>query len=655
MNGYTVGGTIRATYALASELAKRHDVEIVSVYRRRTKPLLALDPAVRLRALTDLRTATRKEVEAASTPRERLRKAWETRALARPSVLIDPADARHDNFSGLTDANLLRFLLQTRDGVLIGTRPGLNLAIARYASRSVLRIGQDHLNLRSYSDALRAAIAAHYPDLHLLSTLTADDARDYRALLGRRTRVVTVPNGVPPLHGHRSTLDAKVVVAAGRLVAQKGFDRLLPVWKLVSDRHPDWQLRIYGRGGDQEKLQAQIDELGIGDRAKLMGYSSKLAENLAAASLYVMTSRTEGFPMVLLEAMGVGLPVVSYDCPTGPRDLISSGVDGYVVANGDKFALESALLELIEDADKRRAFGAAALEKAAQYDAPAIAARWEELIEEVGATRGDARADLKHALNHAARRLGGYEIRRVASLPQRPLPSPNGSLARLPAHYDTEARRTILGVQPRTSSSTEALDGLIVATRHIVDSGLPGAFVECGVWRGGAMQAVARTLVGRGALDRDLHLFDTFAGMPEPGERDRRQDGTPAAELLEAQPRTSRVWGVAELDDVRAGMDETTYPRERVHLHRGPVEETLPGEAPERIALLRLDLSWYDGTRHALEALHDRLVEGGVLVLGGYDVWEGARDAVDEFFAARGRRPLLVPVGSGRMAIKSAD
>jgi O-methyltransferase len=172
------------------------------------------------------------------------------------------------------------------------------------------------------------------------------------------------------------------------------------------------------------------------------------------------------------------------------------------------------------------------------------------------------------------------------------------------------------------------------------------------VWRGGSMQAVARTLLARGGADRDLHLFDTFEGMPAPTGRDVRRGGRTADDLLASRPPTAWVWAVASLEDVRTGMAETGYPAERVHFHAGLVEDTVPGQAPERIAILRLDTDWYDSTRHELDHLYDRVAPGGVIIFDDYDYWEGARKAVDEFVTAGGHRLLLVPIGSGRMAVK---
>jgi glycosyltransferase involved in cell wall biosynthesis len=391
MNAYTVGGTIRTTFTIAGELAKRHDVEIVSVYRMRSSdPALPVPGGVRLRMLTDLRAPTLERLAAGRSPGARIR----TWAVNRPSRLISPQDYRYDNFSVLTDVNLLRFLSSVRDGVLIGTRPGLNLAIAHLIPDQVVRIGQDHVNLASYRRGLRAQIKTAYCRLDLLSTLTEGDAAAYRKLLKGRTRIEVFPNAVPDVGGHRAKLDDKVVVAAGRLARQKGFDLLLPVWAEVVKEHPDWQLRIFGSGGERDNLQRQIEELGIQDSAHLMGFTRKLHEEMSRASLYVLSSRKEGFPMVLLEAMGVGLPVVSVDCVSGPRDIIREGVDGHVVPEEDTAALAGAMSGLMADADRRKAYGAAALETAARYDAAQIAGRWEDRLEELSAAKEGRRGTM---------------------------------------------------------------------------------------------------------------------------------------------------------------------------------------------------------------------------------------------------------------------
>jgi O-methyltransferase len=260
---------------------------------------------------------------------------------------------------------------------------------------------------------------------------------------------------------------------------------------------------------------------------------------------------------------------------------------------------------------------------------------------------------LKGLANAGIYRATGYKLVNPDRLPKPQASKPRGRLAsEVPDHYDDDVKRIVRAVRPRTMTAHEKIHALVIATRYVVDHEIPGAMVECGVWRGGSMQAVAHALLGRGVTDRDLHLFDTFEGMPEPTDADRGMDGTPAAELLARAPRTARVWAEASLEDVRAGMTETGYPAERIHYHAGKVEDTIPGGAPEQIALLRLDTDWYESTRHELEHLYDRVPPGGVIIADDYATWQGARKAVDEFLERTGARLLLVPIAAGRIAVK---
>jgi O-methyltransferase len=211
-------------------------------------------------------------------------------------------------------------------------------------------------------------------------------------------------------------------------------------------------------------------------------------------------------------------------------------------------------------------------------------------------------------------------------------------------------------VQGLTATGPARVIGLVDAVRYVVQNGLPGAFVECGVWRGGSMMAVAWTLAELGDTARDLYLFDTFEGMSAPTEHDRLMNGASAGEILSSLPREeSNFWCIAGLEEVRANLRRTGYPEARLHFVKGKVEETLPGSAPERIALLRLDTDWYESTRHELEHLYDRLVPNGVLIIDDYGTWQGARKAVDEFFEKCDKKPLLTRMdATGRLAIKPA-
>lgn len=226
---------------------------------------------------------------------------------------------------------------------------------------------------------------------------------------------------------------------------------------------------------------------------------------------------------------------------------------------------------------------------------------------------------------------------------------------RIPPDFDPATAAVVRDVAPFTMTGPERIAALRQAVIHVCRHGIEGAIVECGVWRGGSMMAVAQTLLEIGAR-RDLVLFDTFAGMTHPGSVDRDLGGTPAAVMLGREDMASgATWAVSPLADVRANLLSTGYPADRMRFVTGDVADTLPREAPERIAVLRLDTDWYASTRHELEHLYPRLAAGGVLIVDDYGHWEGARLAVDEFLERTSAPILLNRIDyTGRIGVKPA-
>ena len=223
--------------------------------------------------------------------------------------------------------------------------------------------------------------------------------------------------------------------------------------------------------------------------------------------------------------------------------------------------------------------------------------------------------------------------------------------------YEPELEQTIKRVRRYTMTTPRRIAALCDGVEHAVRSGVPGAVVECGVWKGGSMMAAALTLLRLGATDRDLYLFDTFQGMPPPTEEDvfSAYDGYNPMRHWRRRRRAEGVnrWHYVPADEVRAAVLSTGYPADHVHLVEGRVEETLPAAAPAEIAVLRLDTDWYASTKHELEHLYPRLSPGGVLILDDYGHYEGARRAVDEYFEAAGGQPLLTRVDyTGRVGVK---
>lgn len=212
-----------------------------------------------------------------------------------------------------------------------------------------------------------------------------------------------------------------------------------------------------------------------------------------------------------------------------------------------------------------------------------------------------------------------------------------------PADFDETSIAVIRSVQPYTMTSVERIFALIQAVEYVVRAGIPGDMVECGVWQGGSMMAVAQTLQRLGDTDRDLYLFDTYEGMPQPTEADVDYSGNSAAVEFETMKKTadSSDWCYASIEQVQQNLASTGYPMARINLIKGKVEDTIPVQAPEKIAILRLDTDWYESTQHELIHLFPRLVEGGVLIIDDYGHWQGSRRATDEYLAEH-KIPLLL-------------
>ncbi|MFF1509350.1 glycosyltransferase family 4 protein [Streptomyces sp. NPDC058326] len=375
-NGYHYGGTIRTTFTLAEELAERHEVEIVSVFRHRDRPRLGLPSGVTLRHLVDLRE---------DSPGYD----GDHPDFHRPAEVFPRGDGRWKQYSALTDARIGEHLRGVEADVLVGTRPGLNVHLARQARRGPVLVGQEHLILEGHSFRLRRDIGHEYPLLDAVTTVTEADARTYRRLGLPGVRIEAVPNSVPAPSVPAADPAAKTVVAAGRLTRVKRYDLLIDAFAEVAADHPDWKLRIYGAGDAVQDVKGalarQIKDRGLDGQAFLMGSVTPMEPAWAKGSIAAVTSQRESFGMSIVEAMRCGLPVVSTDCPHGPREIIEDGVDGLLVPVDDVASFARALRRLVEDDELRAKTARAALAASERFDPARIAARhealWTELVE----------------------------------------------------------------------------------------------------------------------------------------------------------------------------------------------------------------------------------------------------------------------------------
>ena len=226
----------------------------------------------------------------------------------------------------------------------------------------------------------------------------------------------------------------------------------------------------------------------------------------------------------------------------------------------------------------------------------------------------------------------------------------------LHSDFDEFHKKIIKLVKNYTMTSPERLYTLIEAVKYLNLNNIKGDIVECGVWRGGSMMTIAETLVSLEDTNRQLYLFDTFEGMPEPNEVldiDSKNNSAKKYMIDNAKSEDDFIWAFAPLDLVKYNINSTKYPSHKVTYIKGMVEETLPNNSIEKIALLRLDTDWYSSTKHELNTLYKLIVKGGILIIDDYGHWNGAKLAVDEYIKENNITIFLNRIDySGRIAIK---
>ncbi len=213
-------------------------------------------------------------------------------------------------------------------------------------------------------------------------TLTQRDAQNYANIFGA-SNAVCIPNPITVENIEISPRTTKRVLAIGRLAGQKGFDMLLDAWSKVEERKKGWNLRIVGSGSHLKRLQQQIQRNGIGDSAEIVPATKDVVSEYKNASMLVMSSRYEGFGLVLLEAMTAGLPIVSFDCEAGPGEIVVHNETGLLLPPEDVNRLAEALNTLMKDKDLQDKFAEKAIERAQIFSVASIITQWENLFHEI--------------------------------------------------------------------------------------------------------------------------------------------------------------------------------------------------------------------------------------------------------------------------------
>jgi len=378
-----MNGVNRTVSTLASGLADDHEVRVVSVARQADRPFFGLDPRVRVDHLLDLRDPDRPR-RAAGTAGPAMDAPTLRRLHAADSALVPrPWDRR---LTALTDVVLEQVLGDLDADVVVTSSAGLLACATTLLPRRVVVVHVEH---RAVDRAPAAeALLAHAPRADAVVLLTQSARRWLEEQLGATAPPTAVlPPPLPAGAVPRSRLDHPLVVAAGRLVLEKQFATLVEAFGRVAERLPGWRLRICGQGPTRPDLLGQVRRLDLWDRVELPGAVPDMRGQWAQASVAAVSSRTEGLSLSAQEAMAAGVPVVAFDCADGPRELVTHGVDGLLVAPQSVAGLAAGLLRVADDPDLRAHLGAAAARTALGWDARVLVERWTRVLHDARAAR----------------------------------------------------------------------------------------------------------------------------------------------------------------------------------------------------------------------------------------------------------------------------
>ncbi|MDG4859171.1 glycosyltransferase [Streptomyces sp. T-3] len=387
-NAYTIGAAVRATTNLAGALAARHKVEIVSFYRTADRMPLTVAEDVKVRTLVDLRPTSRhfagtladQQLPGATCPHD--------------TVYAGPTPP-----SRLGEDRLAAHLRSSDADVVLATRPYLVCFLTEHGRTESLRIGQEYTTADAHSAALRDELDAAIARLDAYVTPTRAAAHALRgALPDASARLADIPVCSPAPAAEPSTSNSRLVVAAGRLTPMKRYDRLVDAFADVVAVHPDWSLRIYGRGRERERLQRRVEELGLHNNVLVMGARTPMDPEWAKGAIAVVPDTTESTGMSLVEAMSCGLPVVSTDCDHAPREVITPGEDGLLVPDHGSLrdTLAAAIRHLIENEAERRRMAGAARRSSERFRPERIAARYEALFTDLNPSLAAGRRSSRH-------------------------------------------------------------------------------------------------------------------------------------------------------------------------------------------------------------------------------------------------------------------
>ena len=364
------GGIEKSIIALANLLCKKYEVEIVCTYKLYDKPVFDLNKKVKVCYLMEGYRPNRVEFK---------------KALKKKKIFTALKEGLKSlKILHLRRKTMINYIKNSDADVIISTRDIFNAWLGDYAKSEVLKIGWEHNHYHdNYRYARNVIRSVYYLDYFVLVSASLKNFYESH-LTTSNCQCVYIPNIIDKIPKKVSSLETKRIVSVGRLSPEKGYMDLLKVFSVIANKYPTWHLDIIGDGVEKERLEKFINNHELNERVTLHGFQNKdyIDKILHDSSIYVMTSYTESFGIVLLEAMSHGLPCIAFDSAEGARELINSGMNGYLIKNRSYAAMIKKIEDLMKNKNVRKKIGLAGRYSIKIYTSDIVGEQWYNLIEE---------------------------------------------------------------------------------------------------------------------------------------------------------------------------------------------------------------------------------------------------------------------------------
>lgn len=366
------GGAEQAVISQANVLAERYHVEIISFYKLLSEPAFKVDERVKIRYLTEGIKPNRNEIKDALYKRKIGRFCAES---------IKSCKILYWRKKKMEEA-----IKKSDSDIIISSRYIYHKLLTKNASSNVICIGQEHNHHNNNEKYIRKQIHA-VKDMDYFMPVSRELTEFYeKKLKDQKVVCKYIPHYLEKIPERVSDLKGKNIISVGRLAPEKDYEELIKVFSEIDSSFEEWKLHIVGDGDEREKLQNLIREKQLENRIIMHGFLGKeeIEKLMYQSSLYLMTSLTESFGLVLIEAQSYGLPCIAYDSAQGAKEIITSGKNGILVENRDRNRMVKEIEKCLQDLEYRQRIGKAGRENALHYSKESIQNQWYEFIDRIG-------------------------------------------------------------------------------------------------------------------------------------------------------------------------------------------------------------------------------------------------------------------------------